>query len=276
MKTVLLLFAATLCFHVAASSSLAAGPATSVTEQALITGRWDVITEVGQRAWGNIMFRDGHEFSTMNGPQGAWKVTGERTVELGGKYVLQFAPGLESFVVTERSGTKVATGTRKAATPPTASIIETRQKVMRTVPDPLNLTPTTSVPDQPPRITLPPENVPPPAKVAPTPIPVKAQAEIAPATKKPPVGVPADATFFNGKWYRVYLEGLPWKSAQDRCKILGGMLACVPDAPTQGFVANLAKGLNLWLGATDEETEGLWRWVDGNEMKYKAWARFEP
>jgi len=71
-----------------------------------------VTTELGQRAWGDLRFRDGHEFSTMNGPQGAWKVTGVRTVDLGGKYVVEFAPGLESFVVTQKDGGKVAAGKR--------------------------------------------------------------------------------------------------------------------------------------------------------------------
>ena len=26
-----------------------------------------------------------------------------------------------------------------------------------------------------------------------------------------------------------------------------------------------------WLGTTDERTEGQWFWVDGTEMRFKAW-----
>ena len=88
--------------------------------------------------------------------------------------------------------------------------------------------------------------------------------------------VPADAIPFNGKWYRVYHEKLLWKSARDRCKNLGGLLACVPDLATQDFIANLEKDITLWIGGTDEETVGRWRWVDGSAMKYTAWGNYRP
>ena len=114
MKTLRL---AITCLAIATSmpSVLRAQHAAADSLKRTLTGnQWDVETERGQRAWGDIRFRAGHEFSTMNGPQGNWKVTGERTVELG-KYVVEFAPGLESFVVTEKGAGKVATGKRKVA-----------------------------------------------------------------------------------------------------------------------------------------------------------------
>jgi Lectin C-type domain len=95
--------------------------------------------------------------------------------------------------------------------------------------------------------------------------------------RKPPVGVPNDATLFNGKWYRTYLEKTTWKRAQEKCRTLGGQLACVPDAPTQVFLAKFGKGVELWIGATDEKVEGLWVWVDGTEVKYKrGWGGQPP
>lgn len=97
-----------------------------------------------------------------------------------------------------------------------------------------------------------------------------------PSQPKPPVGVPADAKLFNGKWYRVYLEKGSWKNARMKCGRLGGQLAVVPDAPTQAFIKSFAKGLRLWLGANDEKVEGQWIWEDGTEMKYKAWGAGQP
>ena len=93
---------------------------------------------------------------------------------------------------------------------------------------------------------------------------------------KPPVGVPTDAKLFNGKWYRVYLEQSTWPVARDKCKTLGGQLAVVLDEPTHTFLKELKPDVGLWLGATDEKLEGDWRWVDGSEMKFKAWAPGEP
>ena len=92
-----------------------------------------------------------------------------------------------------------------------------------------------------------------------------------PTTKKPPVGVPAEATLFNGKWCRVYFEQGGWKHAKDRCKVLGGQLAVVPDEPTQAFIKKLADSTALWLGATDEKVKNVWLWSDGTRMTFKAW-----
>lgn len=93
---------------------------------------------------------------------------------------------------------------------------------------------------------------------------------------KPPVGIPSDATPFNGKWYRVYLDKTTWPLARDKCKTLGGQLAVVPNEPTHAFIKELKPDVGLWLGATDEKLEGEWMWVDGTEMKFKAWAPGEP
>lgn len=198
-------------------------------ERTLTGNRWDVDTEKGQRAWGDIRFRAEHEFSTMNGPQGKWKVTGERTVELG-IYVVEFAPGLESFVVTQKGGGKVATGKLGKAT--------------------------TSVPPAVPQATM---------LVKPASTPAAVQA---------PGGIPADAKPFNGKWYLVYHEpeSISWDDAKQRCTTLGGQLAVVPDEPTWKFILALQNDQSsLWLGATDVESKGNWKWMDGTPFTFSRW-----
>lgn len=96
------------------------------------------------------------------------------------------------------------------------------------------------------------------------------------AQPKPPVGVPAGAKFFNGKWYHVYVDELPWNRAKAKCASLGGQLAIVPDEPTWAFIKVLSPSAVFWLGATDEASEGLWTWVDGTSMKYTAWMSSQP
>jgi hypothetical protein len=96
-----------------------------------------------------------------------------------------------------------------------------------------------------------------------------------PATKKPPVGVPVDAKLFNGKWYRVYLEAVSWKTAKSKCDRIGGQLAIVPDAPTQAFIRKFSNNLMLWLGGY-EKVEGLWKWVDDTPFDYTSWVPGEP
>jgi Lectin C-type domain len=96
------------------------------------------------------------------------------------------------------------------------------------------------------------------------------------APAKSPVGIPGDAIHFKGKWYRVYKEKGGWKRAKERCVIAGGQLALVPDSATQAFIKELAAELPLWLGATDEKTEGVWLWTNGSRMIYDAWEPGQP
>ena len=100
-----------------------------------------------------------------------------------------------------------------------------------------------------------------------------AQAPVAP---KRPLGVPADAKPFNGRWYKVVLEKKSWHAARDKCKDMGGRLVCVPDAVTWEFVKTLNKGPQLWIGATDEKTTGVWEWVNGDRLKFSAWSAGQP
>lgn len=92
---------------------------------------------------------------------------------------------------------------------------------------------------------------------------------------KPPVGIPSDAVGFNGKWYKVYTENVTWKRAKEKCESLKGTLATVPDAATWEFVKTLTPA-SVWLGASDEATEGVWKWVDGSPVTFTAWVAKQP
>lgn len=112
------------------------------------------------------------------------------------------------------------------------------------------------------------------------------------ATSKPPIGAPADAVPFNGKWYRIYAEKpqernrdkdkapqfhWTWKAARDKCAQLGGRLAVVPDEATWTFLRELTDQAGpVWLGATDEFTPRSWRWIDGTPLKFTAWQPDHP
>lgn len=93
---------------------------------------------------------------------------------------------------------------------------------------------------------------------------------------RPPVGLPSDAVHFKGRWYRVFVEKGGWKRARDRCVMMGGRLAIVPDSPTQAFIKELASELPLWLGATDEKTDGVWLWIDGSPLTFRLWEEGQP
>jgi hypothetical protein len=93
--------------------------------------------------------------------------------------------------------------------------------------------------------------------------------------QKAPIGVPADAQLFNGKWYRVYFEKVAWHRAKEKCGALSGQLAVVPDAATWEFIKRLTPA-TIWLGATDEEVAGVWKWLDGTPWRFTAWLKGLP
>ncbi|MDZ4684617.1 MAG: family 16 glycoside hydrolase, partial [Planctomycetaceae bacterium] len=88
------------------------------------------------------------------------------------------------------------------------------------------------------------------------------------------VSPPADAKTFQGHAYKFYPEQLSWKAAKARCEGLGGHLVIVESEAENGFVAGLVADANrddCWIGATDEASEGQWRWVDGRPLTWTNW-----
>ena len=91
-----------------------------------------------------------------------------------------------------------------------------------------------------------------------------------------PIYVPEDAAFYNGSWYKVILEKTSWTDARAKAEKMEGHLAWSKNLETQDFLTELAENLRLWLGATDEEVEGLWRWTDGEKFSYLNWKKGFP
>jgi type 1 glutamine amidotransferase len=87
-------------------------------------------------------------------------------------------------------------------------------------------------------------------------------------------GRPADARKFLGKYYKVFPQQLTWHEAKVRCQELGGHLVVVSSEQENRFLTSLVKERMLggaWLGATDEQSEGRWIWVDGTPLRYSNW-----
>lgn len=87
---------------------------------------------------------------------------------------------------------------------------------------------------------------------------------------------PADATRFQGSAYAAFEADVSWHEARARCQEMGGHLAVIETAEEAEFIADFADGRYLFLGATDEETEGEWRWVNGAAWDYTNWLDGQP
>lgn len=80
-----------------------------------------------------------------------------------------------------------------------------------------------------------------------------------------------DIIDYDGRRYQRIEKSMTWKEAKEYCESLGGHLATIMSEEEQEVVKRLVeKGekAQYWLGATDEEQEGTWIWVTGEEMTY--------
>ena len=89
-----------------------------------------------------------------------------------------------------------------------------------------------------------------------------------PGKKKAPK-IPREAVKFGGHHYLLVNEPSTWHVALRKCEQRGGHIATAADADEEAFLLGLCKEANqaLWLGASDEENEGDWRWIDGTPLK---------
>lgn len=76
--------------------------------------------------------------------------------------------------------------------------------------------------------------------------------------------------------YRVVTTPAAWADAQADCADdgAGTHLAVVDDAAEQQGLAVL--DLDIWLGYTDQISEGTFRWVNGASSSFTAWAANQP
>ena len=83
-------------------------------------------------------------------------------------------------------------------------------------------------------------------------------------------GVAKDA-----KCYRYFPEGKTWRGAESACQLWGGHLASVHSEGENSLVHDLCL-LACWIGFSDLEAEGTWRWSDGTPSDYTNWQPGEP
>ena len=85
---------------------------------------------------------------------------------------------------------------------------------------------------------------------------------------------------FEGHTYTLYKHTMhDWNTARLFCETQGGTLVCInsPDEQTflNGFISELKRGL-VFIGATDEESEGEWKWLTGEPFDYENWLTNQP
>lgn len=84
---------------------------------------------------------------------------------------------------------------------------------------------------------------------------------------------------FNGHRYYLFDEDVAWNEAKASCEVKGGHLATVSGQTEQWLLNSLREQGSLdnyWIGASDAESEGNWKWVTDEAFDYTCWDDDEP
>ena len=81
---------------------------------------------------------------------------------------------------------------------------------------------------------------------------------------------------YNGHSYLLSSAGT-WQEAQSNAQSLGGDLVTINDQAEQDWlVSTFGITQPLWIGYTDQETEGVFKWIDGETSAYTNWGTGQP
>uniref|UniRef100_A0A8C4HR38 C-type lectin domain-containing protein n=1 Tax=Dicentrarchus labrax TaxID=13489 RepID=A0A8C4HR38_DICLA len=77
--------------------------------------------------------------------------------------------------------------------------------------------------------------------------------------------------YFSGSVCYISSIKKTWNASRDDCRQKGTDLMIINSEEEQVQLKN-----NMWIGLTDSETEGTWKWVDGTPLTTSYWMDGEP
>ncbi|KAL6466968.1 hypothetical protein MHYP_G00247720 [Metynnis hypsauchen] len=84
--------------------------------------------------------------------------------------------------------------------------------------------------------------------------------------------------YFSSSLYYISTEQKTWSSSRQDCRERGADLVIINSREEQEFVDSLSccKDAAVFIGLSDRETEGVWKWVDDSVLTTGYWANGQP
>ncbi|XP_067371584.1 CD209 antigen-like protein C [Channa argus] len=86
---------------------------------------------------------------------------------------------------------------------------------------------------------------------------------------------PAGWHMFNFSCYFISRVSGSWKRGRQDCKDREADLVVIDSAEEQKLILGFIT-VDTWIGLTDSEEEGTWKWVDGSSLTLRNWNEGEP
>ncbi|XP_071360914.1 CD209 antigen-like protein C [Trachinotus anak] len=80
--------------------------------------------------------------------------------------------------------------------------------------------------------------------------------------------------YFSGSIYYISSIKKNWQESRNECLEKGADLMIINSKEEQDFTRYLKD--HMWIGLTDRDAEGTWKWVDGTPVTTSYWASKEP
>ena len=100
-----------------------------------------------------------------------------------------------------------------------------------------------------------------------------------------PEGIPGSEEIrktFQGHSYVFVPRKTTWRVAEENARERGGYLASIGSSEENDFlrkmVTEAGRGgpIEVWIGLNNDNEEEVWKWSDGNSLKFSSWAQGEP
>ncbi|XP_076847329.1 CD209 antigen-like protein C isoform X1 [Brachyhypopomus gauderio] len=91
---------------------------------------------------------------------------------------------------------------------------------------------------------------------------------------------PEGWTHLEGKCYYYSDDKLNWESSRESCTSMGSHLAILHTHKQHDSLADLARSISgmdyhYWIGLSDTEVEGVWKWVDNTRVNQTYWNEWD-